>query len=57
MDKISLEEKKLAIETSFNELSKQRAEIDSELLRLQGEYRLLEELIVNNKAKEAKKNG
>jgi len=55
MDIKSLEDKKLAIETSFNELTQKKTEIDAELIRLQGEYRLVEELIKNYK--ETKKNG
>jgi predicted nuclease with TOPRIM domain len=57
MDLKSLEDKKLAIETSFNELTEQKTDIDSELIRLQGEYRLVDELIKNYKVKETKKNG
>jgi len=45
----SLEDKKLAIETSFNELTQKKTDIDAELIRLQGEYRLVEELIKNYK--------
>jgi len=57
MELNSLEDKKLAIETSFNELTQKKAEIDSELIKLQGEYRLVDELIKNYKVKETKKNG
>lgn len=55
MELKSLEDKKLAIENSFNELTKQISELESERVRLQGEYRLVDELITNYKVKETKK--
>lgn len=57
MELKSLEDKKLAIENSFNEYTKQISELESERVRLQGEYRLVDELIKNYKVKETKKNG
>lgn len=45
MTRDELFDKRAAAETRFNELSKQKAEIDSELLRLQGEYRSYTSLI------------
>jgi hypothetical protein len=57
MELKSLEDKKLAIEASFNELTKQISDLESERVRLQGEYRLVDELITNYKVKETKKNG
>lgn len=41
-----LSAKKLAANKKFDELIKQRTDIDAELNRLQGEWRLLEELSV-----------
>lgn len=52
MELKTLQDKKLAIEATFNDLTKQRQEysdksneIDTEIIRLQGEYRLIDELI------------
>lgn len=53
----TLQAKQLAIETNFNELTKQKQDIDTELVKLQGEYRVITELIEANKPKESEKNG
>lgn len=59
MDKKSLEDKKLVVESSFNDLKERRdkltneiSEIDVEIVKLQGEYRLITELIDNGKTGE-----
>ena len=45
MIKQQLEEKKKLAETAFNALEQKKQEIMAEQLRLQGEFRLLDELI------------
>lgn len=45
MDRESLVAKREAISVSFNEQTKIRNDAESEQIRLQGEYRLVEELI------------
>jgi hypothetical protein len=45
MDKESLVKRKQEVEDRFNTLSSQRAETDAEQLRLQGEYRILKDLL------------
>lgn len=52
MDIKSLEKKKIAVETSFEELKTEQkahsdkvSELETELIKLQGEYRLITELI------------
>ena len=66
----SLTQKRSAVETRFNELVEQKKQIEEELLKLQGEYRALSNLIegvepqpeeantiVAEPKKEKKKNG
>lgn len=62
MDKKSLEEKKSSLEQKFNAINESNSELNTqvannneELLKLAGEYRLVEELI-EDKPKEKKKN-
>lgn len=45
MQKESLEQRKTAIQSRFDELSKQKTDIDDEMKRLQGEFRLVEDLL------------
>lgn len=45
MNKEDLTKKIVALEEKFNQLQKQREDINSELLRLQGEYRALSLII------------
>jgi hypothetical protein len=54
MDLTTLRDKQTTIESSFNDLVKQKQDIDSELLKLQGEYRVISDLIDNFKVKETK---
>lgn len=54
MNEESLIEKRSLIETRFNELAAQKTEIEGELLRLQGEYRAINELIDKLPKKELK---
>jgi len=44
----TLLERKAQIEKKFESLKVQKADIDAELVRLQGEFRLCEELIANS---------
>lgn len=56
MDKKSLEEKLTSIQQQFDAITKQKADQEAEAFRLQGEYRLTQELINNLKpVKETKK--
>lgn len=45
MKKQDIEAKQAVLQSRFDELQKQRKDIDEELLRLQGEYRALSSLI------------
>ena len=45
MNKDTLTQKRSAVETRFNELVEQKKQIEEELLKLQGEYRALSNLI------------
>lgn len=52
MDKAVLEERRQQSEQRFNELERQKTTISEEMNRLQGEYRVLGELIDNLNKKE-----
>lgn len=52
MDVATLESRKQQAEKKFNELETQKASIEVELNRLQGEYRVLNDLIENFNKKE-----
>lgn len=61
MELKSLQDKRATMEASFNELDAEKqthlkrvGEFDSELLKLQGEHRLVTDLIDNFKVKETK---
>lgn len=43
-------------EKRFNELRQQKADIDTEMIKLQGEYRAYDSLIAQLKESEAEKN-
>lgn len=50
MDKAGLQEKLSSIEQQFNALAVERDNIGAEMFRLQGEYRLINELLGNTDA-------
>ncbi len=45
MNKVDIEAKQAVLQSKFDELQKQRTDINEELLRLQGEYRALSSLL------------
>lgn len=49
MNNEDIEAKQAVLQSRFDELQKQRNDINDELLRLQGEYRALSSLIVEEK--------
>ena len=55
MDKKTLTAKRDAIKDSFDQQTKIRNDAEAEQVRLQGEYRLVEELLSNLEEKEDKK--
>lgn len=57
MDKETIEKKKAAVSKKFDDLKAQRESIDTEMVRLQGEYRALDELLTTDSTKEKGNNG